>query len=160
MRWIWIDKFLEFEVGKRAVAVKSVTLAEDHLHDHFPGYPVMPASLLIEGMAQTGGILVGQARGFRKKVVLAKISKAVFYDLVLPGMQIHLEAVIENLAEEGASIRGTIRTGDKVIAEMALMYSHIDKNMGGIEFPEENFVFNERFMNLFKHYLPDDTGAC
>jgi len=64
MRWIWIDKFLEFKSGEFARAVKNLTLAEEHLHDHFPGYPVMPASLIIEGLAQTGGILVGEARAF------------------------------------------------------------------------------------------------
>ena len=55
MRWIWIDKFLEFRSGQFARAIKNLTLAEEHLHDHFPGYPVMPASLIIEGLAQTGG---------------------------------------------------------------------------------------------------------
>ena len=64
MRWIWIDKFLEFRSGQFARAIKNLTLAEEHLHDHFPGYPVMPASLIIEGLAQTGGILVGEAGGF------------------------------------------------------------------------------------------------
>ena len=61
MRWIWIDKFIAFESGKRAVALKNVTMAEEHLHDHFPGFPVMPEALMIEGMAQTAGILVGEA---------------------------------------------------------------------------------------------------
>jgi 3-hydroxyacyl-[acyl-carrier-protein] dehydratase len=75
MRWIWIDKFLEFESGKRAVALKNVTLAEEHLHDHFPGFPVMPECLMIEAMAQTAGILVGEARKFQEKVILAKIKK-------------------------------------------------------------------------------------
>ena len=51
MRWLWIDTFVEFESGKRAVTIKNVTQSEDHLHDHFPGFPVMPASLMIEGMA-------------------------------------------------------------------------------------------------------------
>ena len=60
MRWIWIDRFVEFESGKRAVAIKNVTLAEDHLHDHFPGWPTMPNSLITEGLAQTGGLLVGE----------------------------------------------------------------------------------------------------
>ena len=71
MRWIWIDKFLVFESGKRAVAIKNLTLAEEHLHDHYPGFPVMPESLMIEGMAQTAGILVGEARDFTEKVILA-----------------------------------------------------------------------------------------
>jgi len=59
MRWIWIDRFLTFESGKSARAVKNLSLAEDHFREHFPGYPVMPASLMLEGLAQTGGILVG-----------------------------------------------------------------------------------------------------
>ena len=57
MRWIWIDKFEHFEPGVSAVAIKNVSQAEDHLHDHFPGFPVMPASLMIEGMAQTAGVI-------------------------------------------------------------------------------------------------------
>ena len=84
MRWIWIDKFTEFESGKRAVSVKNVTLAEEHLHDHFPGYPTMPASLMVEAMAQTGGILVGEVRDFKEKVILAKVGKAVFTGKKMP----------------------------------------------------------------------------
>ena len=84
MRWVWIDRFEEFDSGRRAVAVKNVSLAEDHLHDHFPGYPVMPASLMIEGMAQTAGILVGEARQFAEKVILAKVKRATFHEIVRP----------------------------------------------------------------------------
>ena len=60
MRWFWIDRFIEFESGSYAKSVKNVTLAEEHLHDHFPGFPVMPGSLMIEGLAQTGGILLDE----------------------------------------------------------------------------------------------------
>ena len=153
MRWVWIDKFVEFESGKRAVAIKNVSLAEEHLHDHFPGYPVMPSSLLIEAMAQTSGILVGEARDFQEKVILAKVGKAVFHDLARPGDQMRLEARVDNLSEEAATISGTIRCGDKLIAEICLMFSHIDKNLSGMAFPEENFVFdNEQFMDLIRSY--------
>lgn len=62
MRWIWIDKFVAFEPGRRAVTIKNVTLAEEHLHDHFPGYPIHPPTLMIEGMAQTGGAGGGRVR--------------------------------------------------------------------------------------------------
>ncbi len=68
-----------------AVSVKNVTLAEEHLHDHFPGYPVMPECLMIEAMAKTAGIFVGEAKNFEEKVILAKIKKAVFHDYVRPG---------------------------------------------------------------------------
>ena len=79
MRWLWIDRFLKFESGKSARAVKNLSLAEDHFADHFPGYPVMPAALVLEGLAQTGGILVGEANGFQEKVILAKVPRAVFH---------------------------------------------------------------------------------
>lgn len=148
MRWIWIDKFVEFESGKRAVAVKNVTLAEEHLHDHFPGFPVMPECLMIEAMAQTAGILVGEAKNFEEKVILAKIKKAVFFDYVRPGDSLRLEAKIESIAVEAASSSGKISCGDKLIAEIDLMFSHIDKNLAGKDFPEENFVFTDMFKSL------------
>ena len=145
MRWIWIDRFEAFESGRRAVAVKNVTLAEDHLHDHFPGFPIMPASLMIEGMAQTAGILVGEARQFAEKVILAKIKRAVFHRLVLPGQQIRYEALIEQLTDSAASTTGRILCGDELVGEVDLVFSHIDRNLSGLDFPEENFVFTEEF---------------
>ena len=155
MRWIWIDKFLEFESGKRAVSLKNVTLAEEHVHDHFPGFPMMPECLMIEAMAQTGGILVGEARKFQEKVVLAKIKKAVFFEYVRPGDQITLEAEIESIAPEAASTNGKIMRGDTLIAQISLMFSHVDKNMAGKEFPEENFVFTDMFKSLLAGFIEE-----
>jgi 3-hydroxyacyl-[acyl-carrier-protein] dehydratase len=150
MRWIWIDKFVEFQSGKRAVALKNVTLAEEHLHDHFPGFPIMPECLMIEAMAQTSGILVGQARNFEEKVILAKIKKAVFFHYVKPGDTILIHGNIDSIADEAASTSGKITCGDKLIAEIDLMFSHIDNNLAGIEFPEENFVFTDMFASLMR----------
>jgi 3-hydroxyacyl-[acyl-carrier-protein] dehydratase len=165
MRWIWIDKFVEFHSGQRAVAIKNVTLAEEHLHDHFPGFPVMPETLCIEAMAQTAGILVGEAKNFEEKVILAKVKKAVFFDYVKPGDTLKLEAQIESIADEAASTTGKISCNDsslarlaakqgeaegKLIAEIDLMFSHIDKNLAGKEFPQENFVFTDTFKSLVR----------
>src|SRR6476661_1335310 len=108
MRWIWIDKFVEFTPRTSATAVKNVSLAEEHLHDLYPAYPIMPHSLIVEGMAQTAGILVGEARDFREKVILAKVSKARFHRLVRPGDTIAYNAKIEQLSESGASISGEV----------------------------------------------------
>jgi 3-hydroxyacyl-[acyl-carrier-protein] dehydratase len=160
MRWIWIDKFIEFESGKRAVALKNVTLAEEHLHDHFPGFPVMPECLMIEAMAQTAGILVGEAKKFQEKVILAKIKKAVFFDFVKPGDTIELEANMDSIAPEAASTSGKITRSGKLIAEIDLMFSHIDQNLAGIEFPEENFVFGSDtsvFESLLRDVLSKNT---
>ncbi|MCX5635899.1 MAG: beta-hydroxyacyl-ACP dehydratase [Planctomycetota bacterium] len=150
MRWIWIDKFVEFESGKRAVSVKNVTLAEEHLHDHFPGFPVMPECLMIEAMAQTAVILVGQAKNFEEKVILAKINKCVFFDYVRPGDTLKLEANIESIAPEAAGTKGKITRDDTLVAEIDLMFSHIDQNIGGKKFPDENFVFTDMFASLMQ----------
>ncbi|MBN2272411.1 MAG: beta-hydroxyacyl-ACP dehydratase [Sedimentisphaerales bacterium] len=160
MRWIWIDKFVEFKSGQSAAAVKNVTLAEEHLHDHFPGYPVMPECLLIEGMAQTAGILVGEAKKFSEKVILAKIKKAVFFDYVKAGDSLRLDARIESLAPEAASTSGRIMRGQKLIAEIDLMFSHVDKNLAGKEFPEENFVFDNTsvFDSLLREAVSQGAG--
>ena len=153
MRWIWIDRFLEFEPSKRAVTVKNVSLAEEHLHDHWEGCPIMPASLMIEGVAQTGGILVGQINNFSEKVVLAKITKAEFTDIVTPGDQLTYEVVLENFAPEAASVLGTVRKNGEKIGTVSIMFSHVDRNLAGVEFPEENFVFTGSFQRMVEPFL-------
>src|SRR3954469_18204777 len=152
MRWIWIDKFTEFTSRTSATAVKSVTLAEEHLHDLYPGFPIVPHSLIIEGMAQTSGILVGEARNFEEKVILAKIGRATFHRLVRPGETIEFAAKIDQLNEQGASISGTVRTGSYLVAETDIMFSHSEQSLAGLEFPEHNFVFPEQFTELLKSF--------
>jgi 3-hydroxyacyl-[acyl-carrier-protein] dehydratase len=155
MRWIWIDKFTEFTSKSSATAVKNVSLAEEHLHDLYPAFPIVPHSLIIEGMAQTAGILVGEARNFQEKVILAKVGRATFHRLVRPGDTILFSARIDQLNEHGASISGTVTCQADVVAEIDLMFSHIDQNMGGVQFPEHNFVFTEQFTELLKAYRTD-----
>ncbi len=170
MRWIWIDRFVEFEPGQRCVAIKNVTLAEDVLHDHFPACgdrpaaAVMPNTLVIEGMAQTAGILVGHANGFAEKVILAKINKAAFQAHATPGFTIRYTAVIERIDRSGASTTGCVDLVDpaggpaRAMGTIDLMFSHIDHNRTGIAFPQHNFVFTGQFMDLLR-YSGIDTPA-
>src|SRR5438270_7173917 len=111
MRWIWIDRFTEFTSGKFARAVKNLSRAEDYFADHFPGYPVMPAVLILEGLAQTGGILVGEANGFTEKVVLAKVPRATFHREVVAGEQLVYEAEMLHMRPEGAAVAGRALVG-------------------------------------------------
>lgn len=166
MRWMWIDRVIELVPGERMVAVKSVSLAEEHVHDHFAAdpehdleaTPVMPFSLMIEGMAQTAGILVGHAGAFQEKVILAKITKASIDEEPVPGQTIRYSAMIERLDPSGASTRGVIEvfdhaeaeTGYRHIGEVDLLFSHIDNNLAGASFPEHNFVFGEGFKTLLR----------
>jgi 3-hydroxyacyl-[acyl-carrier-protein] dehydratase len=156
MRWIWIDKFVEFHSKVSAVAIKNVSLAEEHLHDLYPDFPIMPASLIAEGIAQTAGILVGEARNFSEKVILAKIGRATFHQIVRPGSTLVYSVKIEQLSETGASISGTAKLGldpnGPLVAEIEMMFSHIDQNMAGKNFPAHNFVFTPQFTELLKTY--------
>ena len=142
MRWIWLDRFLEFQSGKSARAVKNLSLAEDLFADHFPGYPVMPGALMLEGLAQTGGILVGEANDFREKVVLAKVPSARFHRDVLAGEQVVYEVEMLHLRPEGAAVRGRVLVGDQVAVEAEIFFAHLDQNRSRQLFGDHNFVFS------------------
>src|SRR5581483_11575499 len=138
MRWIWIDRFLAFESGKSARAVKNLSLAEDHFREHFPGYPVMPASLILEGLAQTGGILVGEANQFREKVVLAKVPAASFHREVLAGEQLIYDVEMLQLRQEGASVQGRVTVDGAPVAEAEIFFAHLDRSRSQQLFGEHN----------------------
>src|SRR5262245_56882115 len=108
MRWIWIDRFVEFRRGDVARALKQWRLAQAPFAPHFPEYPVVPATLLLEGLAQTGGILVGEANDFREKVVLAKVPKARFHGEALAGQELVYDAKLVHLRTEGAVVEGVV----------------------------------------------------
>jgi 3-hydroxyacyl-[acyl-carrier-protein] dehydratase len=148
MRWLWIDRFVEFESGKRARAVKNLSWAEDHYRDHFPGYPVMPASLILEGLAQTGGILVGEANQFQEKVVLAKIPSARFQREALAGEQLIYDVELLHLRQEGASVKGQVTAGNAVIAEAEIFFAHLDRSRSQQLFGEHNFVFGGELKHM------------
>jgi 3-hydroxyacyl-[acyl-carrier-protein] dehydratase len=127
MRWFWIDRFIEFQRGERAVALKSVALSEEQIDGYSPGFPIMPASLIIEGMAQTAGLLVGEMGGFAQRVVLAKIGKAVFHRPALPGETLRYEARIGDVKGDGALAAVTGHIGDELVAEVELMFAFLDE---------------------------------
>ncbi len=153
MRWIWVDRFLELESGKRARAVKNLSLAEDPFGEHFPGYPVMPATLILEGLAQTGGILVGEANQFKEKVILAKVPKAVFHREMLAGEQLVYEAEVLHIREEGASVSARVLVDGAVTAEAEIFFAHLDQNRSAQLFGEENFVFRGEMSHLLRRFL-------
>ncbi len=146
---MWIDSFVAFESGRHAVAIKNVSLAEDHLHDHFPGHPVMPPSLMIEGMAQTAGILVGESRGFRENVILAKIRRAEFSAYAGPGDQLMYEATVDSIDERAAVTSGAVRKNGTEIGRVDLMFSHVNQAEAALGLPAHNFVFTDQFMDIF-----------
>jgi 3-hydroxyacyl-[acyl-carrier-protein] dehydratase len=104
MRWFWLDRFSEFVSGSHATAVKAVSLSEDHLQEYLPGYPLMPGTLVAEGMAQCGGLLVSEAYQFSELVVLAKFARCSIEGEARPGDVIQYKAVVEQVKDVGASV--------------------------------------------------------
>ncbi len=133
MRWFWIDRYTEFVSGKRATAVKNVSLAEEQIHDHFPGEPVMPNSLILEGLAQAGGLLVKEHGNFQERVVLAKVSKVRFHFNAAPGDTLVYHTEIEQINEDGAVITATSHCGERLQAEAEIFFAHLDDRSEGKE---------------------------
>ena len=165
MRWYWIDKFVEFDSGSHAKAVKNVSLAEEHLHDHFLGFPVMPGSLMIEGMAQTGGILLGEVNGFTHNVILAKVPKMEFHSWAMPGDQLIYEATLQDVREEGGSVTVKATVGDRLVADGEIMFVHLnsdDPQLSRID--QKNFVFRVNLLDILNvgkagDSLPESSGS-
>jgi 3-hydroxyacyl-[acyl-carrier-protein] dehydratase len=147
MRWYWIDRFVEFESGRRAVAVKNVSLAEEHLHDHFPGYPLMPAALVIEGFAQCGGLLVGEYLNYAGNMILAKVPKAVFHVPARPGDTLTYHVTLELINEEGAMITGVGRLGNALHSEVEIFFANV------AEGPRARRLFGARELVVMMHLL-------
>ncbi|HYO24896.1 MAG TPA: beta-hydroxyacyl-ACP dehydratase [Lacipirellulaceae bacterium] len=129
MRWFWIDRFTEFVSGSHAVAVKGVSLAEDHLHEHHAGYPIMPNSLVVEGVAQAGGLLVSESYGFGELVVLAKLSKARFTGRARPGRRLEYRVKIDWLRNDSAQVSGAVHAEGEPYGEVQLLYARMGEDL-------------------------------
>jgi 3-hydroxyacyl-[acyl-carrier-protein] dehydratase len=141
MRWFWIDRFTEFQSGHSATAIKTLSLSEDHLHDHFPGASLMPNSLVLEGMAQTAGLLVCEHGSFKEQVVLAKVSKAIFHFEAWPGDVLTYRATVHDINKDGAMASVTSHVNGKLQAELEVFFAHL------VQFDESG-----RKMELFDPY--------
>ncbi len=160
MRWIWIDRFVTFESGKAASAIKNLSLAEDHFEEHFPGFPLMPAPLILEGLAQTGGILVGEANNYQKNVVLAKIPKAKFQRDARAGETLTYTTRLEQLSEVGGLVTGTVHAGEELIGEAEIFFAHVDPSQTKEILGEDNFVFTgqlQKMVGLAKKATPSQA---
>ncbi len=150
MRWFWIDRFEKFVSGVEAVTIKNISFAEEPLDDYLPDKPHYPHSLIIEGMAQTGGLLLSQLHDFDAKIVLAKVSKAEFFRLAEPGDQLRLTARLQSVQPDGAIVEGTVHVGDQLQGRLELTFAILSDAFGQQSFFEPVALMRVlRFMRLF-----------
>lgn len=117
------DRVLDHEPGKRIVAIKNVTIAEDFFQGHFPGAPVMPGVLMIESMAQVSTMLVLSDEGYppSSRAILRGATDVKFRRQVVPGDQVRIEVARERVRGPLSILRGTACIGDQVVFEARLV---------------------------------------
>src|SRR5437763_13485588 len=118
MRFVLIDRILDLQPGRSLVAVKNLSLAEEYLADHFPGFPVMPGVLMLEALTQAGAWLIRDLEDFAHSVIVLKQARTIKYgSFVEPGRQLQLRVeVLEHGARE-TSLKGEGLVGDQVMVK-------------------------------------------
>src|SRR3954453_6509506 len=107
MRFVLIDRILDVQTGHSLTAVKNLSLAEEYLADHFPGFPVMPGVLMLEALTQAGAWLVRDMEDFAHSVVVLKKAKMIKYgSFVEPGRQLQLKVTLASHDDREASFKG------------------------------------------------------
>jgi 3-hydroxyacyl-[acyl-carrier-protein] dehydratase len=127
--FLLVDKIVELEVHKKIVGIKNVTVNEPFFQGHFPGYPIMPGVLIVEAMAQVGGLLAFKSSGAegQKIVYFAGIDKARFRNPVTPGDQITFIVELLRAKKSIWVFKGEAFVDEKLVAEAELMATIMDK---------------------------------
>ena len=127
--FLLIDRVVEFEPGKRATAIKNVTINEPFFQGHFPGHPVMPGVLIIEAMAQAAGVMIKLAapQESDRPVVfyLVKVDNARFSRVVVPGDQLRLEIAHKRTMRNMSLFHGQAFVGDELAAEAEMLCAEV-----------------------------------
>lgn len=122
--FLLVDRIIEMEAGVRAVGIKNVTINEEFFNGHFPDYPVMPGVLIVEALAQVGGVaMLAKEENKGKLALFAGIDKCRFKKQVKPGDQLRLEVEILRLKGSIGKGKGVATVDGELVCEAELMFA-------------------------------------
>jgi 3-hydroxyacyl-[acyl-carrier-protein] dehydratase len=122
--FLLVDRILELEPGRRAVGLKNVTINEEFFQGHFPGHAVMPGVLLVEAMAQVGGVILLSIAGNDGKLAyFAGMDKVRFHRPVFPGDQLISEVEVTKTRGSYGWVKGVARVDGEVAVKAEFFYS-------------------------------------
>lgn len=133
MRFVLFDRIIQLEKGREAVLLKNVSQSEDFFIDHFPGYPVVPGSIILGSFEQGAEILLAVTHDFSLRPVLQKVSRASFRHFVVPGDQIEIHLLLGGSSL--AQIEATALVREKKVANARLDFAlmPLDNDPQGLE---------------------------
>jgi 3-hydroxyacyl-[acyl-carrier-protein] dehydratase len=118
MRFVLIDRIADLQPGQSIIAVKNLSLAEEYLADHFPGFPVMPGVLMLEALTQAGAWLVRATEDFAHSVIVLKQARTIKYgSFVEPGKQLQLRVEVVEHGERETTFKGKGVIEDQVMVQ-------------------------------------------
>jgi len=123
VRFILLDRILAMEKGRGGSFLKNVAQSEDFFTDHFPGSPIMPGVLMLEGFVQASQLLLGYTHGFSCCPELRRVLRVTFRHYVVPGDQLYIDLKIAQDERQGATVKAEARVNDRTVAEATLAFA-------------------------------------
>ena len=160
MKFILIDRITEFEPGRRAVARKALSLAEEYLADHFPAFPVLPGVLMLEALVQTSAWLVREQFDFSVGPVVLKEARNVTYkSFVVPGEVLTIETVCQEMTPGQSVFTASGMAADRPAVKARLTLRHLRLSELSSELVETDKRLREHQRELFGRLCKVEPGV-